>query len=105
PAPLAIDAKRRWMLLADIGEPLGSNPDTGLWVQAVQALAQMQTESAKQISAMWRIGCVDRRLQRLAIQIDAFVNDSNVAADLGLEQLEKFKALVPKLKETCRELA
>jgi hypothetical protein len=105
PAPIAIDAKRRWMLLGDIGEPLGSNPDTALWVQTVQALARMQTESAKQIGVMWRIGCVDRRLQRLAIQIDPFANDSAVAEDLGAEQLEKFKALVPRLKEMCRDLA
>ena len=62
PAPLAIDEKRAWMLLPDLGPPLAGEPDIAVWVNALRGHARLQRSYVDQTDRLLGFSCVDRRL-------------------------------------------
>jgi phosphotransferase family enzyme len=99
PAPLAIDEKRAWMLLPDLGTPLADSADASLWIDALRAHARLQRSYADQPERLLEFSCVDRRLAVLEAELDRLLGPSP-AAEL-LEPAER--ALLPRHAEQLRE--
>ncbi|MEV0797780.1 aminoglycoside phosphotransferase family protein [Kribbella sp. NPDC050281] len=99
PAPLAVDEKRAWMLLPDLGPPLADFPDVSLWIDALRGHARLQRSYADQPDRLLEFSCVDRRLAVLQAEIDRVLGPTP-ATDL-LEPAER--ALLPRRAEQLRE--
>ncbi|TCC60586.1 aminoglycoside phosphotransferase family protein [Kribbella pittospori] len=99
PAPLAVDEKRAWMLLPDLGTPLRDSPDISLWIDALRGHARLQRSYADQPDRLLEFSCVDRRLAVLEAEIDRVLGP-NPATEL-LAPAER--ALLPKRAEQLRE--
>ncbi len=99
PAPLAIDEKRAWMLLPDLGRPLGDESDIAVWIDALQGHARLQRSYADQTDRLFEFTCVDRRLAVLDAELDRLLGP-NPATD-RLEPAER--ALLPRRAEQLRE--
>ncbi|MFB6724159.1 phosphotransferase family protein [Kribbella sp. NPDC056345] len=74
PRPLAIDEKRVWMLLPDLGPVLAGQSDIGLWIEAVQSHARLQRSYAGRADHLLGISCVDRRLAVLDAALDQLLD-------------------------------
>jgi hypothetical protein len=99
PAPLAIDEKRAWMLLPDLGPPLAGEADIAVWIEALRGHARLQRSYVDQADRLFEFSCVDRRLAVLAAELDRLLGP-NPATD-RLEPAER--ALLPRRAEQLRE--
>jgi hypothetical protein len=99
PAPLAIDEKRAWMLLPDLGTPLADEPDVPVWIDAVRSHARLQRSYADQPDRLLEFSAVDRRLAVLDAEVDRLFGP-NAATD-RLDSTER--ALLPHRAEQLRE--
>ena len=99
PAPLAIDEKRAWMLLPDLGRPLADEADIAVWIDALRGHARLQRSYVDQIDRLLEFSCVDRRLDVLAAELDRLLGP-NPATDL-LEPAER--ARLPRRAEQLHE--
>src|SRR5262249_15353936 len=52
-----------------------------------------------------RIGCVDRRLERLAGQLNGLLTDTAALTGLSAHECERLPSLVPHLQRLCTRLA
>ena len=98
PAPLAIDEKRAWMLLPDLGSPLADEPDIAVWTEALRGHARLQRWYANEPERLLEFGCVDRRLAVLEAELDRLLGP-NPATD-RLEPAER--AQLPRRAEQLR---
>lgn len=105
PAPLSMDLGRRWMLLADFGPPVDDGPSLEARIEMLRLFAQIQIAAAAHLPDLTAMGCFDRRLDKLAVQVDALLNDAGALAGLTEAELEQFKSATPRLKAMCAELA
>jgi hypothetical protein len=106
PAPLSVDAERRWMLLADFGEPIGWGAPVDVQEEMLLCYGAMQRDAAQRAGALLAMGCLDRRLDRLAGQVDPLLADTaNLAVQLDPSEIARLRALGPRLKASCAELA
>jgi hypothetical protein len=105
PAPLCWDGPRRWMLLPDIGTVLGNNNTLEARTTMLHLFGTMQRDSASRVEELFAIGCVDRRPERLAVQLDALLQDADALAGLNEAEMARFQALGPRLQTTCARLA
>ncbi|MBA3533986.1 MAG: aminoglycoside phosphotransferase family protein, partial [Ardenticatenales bacterium] len=103
PRPLSVDAARGWMLLADFGEPLRGNATVEIREALFQRFGELQRHAAEQVKALLGMGCLDRRLERLATQIDPLLDDAPMMALLKTEEVAQLRALAPRLKALCAE--
>jgi hypothetical protein len=105
PTPLAVDAARRWMILADFGGDLLSNAPLAAWEATVDAYAALQRDSMGQVAALLAAGCLDRRLDRLAAAVPALLDGVRAYSGLDAGELAGLAALLPRLGSACAELA
>ncbi len=105
PAPLTIERDRRWMLLHDFGPKLRGSPDVSRWQEALRLFGEIQRAWAGRTDSLLAMGCVDRRLHRLALQIDPLFDDAGALASLDAPDLTQVRALAPRLAAMCAELA
>ena len=105
PQPLCIERQRRWMLLADWGESIGWEAPEAVREAMYRTLARLQVASSTQVDQLLAVGCVDRRLDVLAAQIDPLLDDHRALALLGEAEQAQLRALAPRLKAMCAELA
>ena len=99
PEPLAIDEKRAWMLLPDLGPPLAGEADIAVWIDALRGHARLQRSYADQSDRLLEFSCVDRRLAVLDAELHRLFGP-NPATD-RLEPAER--ALLPRRAEQLRE--
>ena len=99
PEPLAIDEKRAWMLLPDLGPPLAGEADIAVWIDALRGHARLQRSYVDQSDRLFEFSCVDRRLALLEAELDRLLGP-NPATD-RLEPAER--ALLPRRAEQLRE--
>jgi len=105
PAPLCIDEQRRWMLLADFGAAIGWHASVEE-EEMLRLYGKLQRDAAARVDDLLTMGCLDRRLDRLAAQVDPLLEDTAlVAAHLDAVEVERLRALAPRLKAICAELA
>jgi len=105
PAPLCIDRERRWMLLADFGSELGWGAPVEVREEVLGVFGRLQIESAQRVDELLAMGCMDRRLNVLANQIDPLLNDADVLSGLPEAEMAQLRALAPRLKAMCATLA
>jgi hypothetical protein len=104
PPPIAVDVERRWMLMGDFGSEFGDAP-LERWEEAVRRFARLQIQSASMIDDLLSIGCLDRRLDVLAAQIDPLLSDESVLTELNADEIARVRSDAPRLKAMCGELA
>jgi hypothetical protein len=104
-APLAIDAERRWMLLPDFGQVIGRNGPLADRLTMLSLLGDIQRDSASVLDDLLAVPCHDRRLDRLADHVEALAADSEALAGLNDAERDLFRALQPRLRHMCGELA
>ncbi|BCL36394.1 aminoglycoside phosphotransferase family protein [Nostoc sp. MS1] len=105
PNVLSIDNQRHWMLLADFGQPVGRNAPIKVQKDIYRVFAQVQIKSVQYIDKLLSVGCLDRRLDWLATQIDVLFNDEIALSQLQAEEIKQLKNLAPHLKKLCCQLA
>lgn len=105
PAPVAIEPARRWMLIQDFGAELRDMPSLDKWETAVLRFGRLQTQAVAMVEDLLAVGCLDRRLDVLARQIDPLVEDEQTVALLSADEMAQLRALVPRLKAMCSQLA
>ncbi len=106
PAPLSIDEPRRWMLLADFGPAVGWDAPVEALEEMLVSFAKLQRDAATRADDLAAMGCLDRSLDRLAAQIDPLLSDPEMlAAQANTDEMARLRALGPRLKAMCAELA
>lgn len=105
PAPLSIDAARRWMLLGDFGPALGKDGTAETRIAMLRQFARMQQQASDQLDSLKEIGCLDRRLHELRYQIDGLLADPALARDLAEGEMAQFQEDAASLKAACDDLA
>jgi hypothetical protein len=105
PAPIAIHPDQRWMLMEDFGPALRSSASLSKWEDAIQRFGRLQVQAAAQIDELLAIGCLDRRLEVLASQIDPLLADDAALSPMTTDEISQIRSLGPRLKAMCRELA
>ncbi len=103
--PLARAPAQRWMLLHDLGAPLGATPEADVWVQWLCQFAALQQQSAAHVRELLGLGCLDRRLPRLAGQIEPLLADPTALAGLEPQERDYLRTRGPHLVEMCAQLA
>jgi hypothetical protein len=71
PTPLAVNAARRWMLLRDLGAPIGRSASLAERVSVFQKMAYLQIDSTERINSLLNIGCIDRRIPWLQAHLSS----------------------------------
>lgn len=105
PTPLCVDADRNWMLLADFGAEVGWKAPLEVRSEALAAFARLQIASVQQFDTLKAIGCSDRRLDKLAAQVDPLLNDPAMLAYVNAAEGARLRAVAPQLKALCHQLA
>lgn len=105
PAPLAIDRARRWMLTEDFGRPIGWDAPLATREALLRAFGELQIAAAESAEGLLALGCVDRRLDRLAAGIDPLLADPVALNRLDEDEVARLRRLAPRLRAMCGELA
>ncbi|MHC5778751.1 phosphotransferase [Nostoc sp.] len=104
PNVLSVDTQRHWMLLADFGEPIDRNTPIKLQKDIYRLLAQIQIKSVQHIDNLLSVGCLDRRLNWLATQIDVLFNDEIALSRLQADEIKQLQTFAPYLENLCSQL-
>lgn len=104
PMPLAVDAGRGWMLLADFGQPLRQQATFEQQVQIYQTMARLQVDSAGQIETLLRIGCIYRPIPWLQTRLEGLLADDFSLSPLRQEERDALVRGLPRLRARLDEL-
>ena len=105
PAPLAVDAERRWMLLPDLGKPLGWEAPRAIRLEVWGAYGAWQVEAAQRTDDLLALGCLDRRLPVLADQLEPLADFYAGCANVAAEDKARLRAALPRLRALCETAA
>jgi Phosphotransferase enzyme family len=114
PAPVAVDAGRRWLALADFGAELAWDIPDAAREDVLRTFARLQIEAASQVDRLLEAGCLDCRLPWLADQAERWLPaieetgrlpGIDAATWLSKDELAGLRAAVPHLTAICAELA
>jgi hypothetical protein len=115
PAPLAVDAERGWMLMADAGarlrELVEHEGDARRWLEALPLYAGMQLSLGDDVAELLAIGVPDMRLAVLPKRYEALLDelaavdgDGRVGSDVR-EEMRRLRDAIPLVEAKCAELA
>ncbi|MBI3976365.1 MAG: phosphotransferase [Armatimonadetes bacterium] len=111
PEVLAVDEQRSWMLMRDVGGTrLAAVPEIGPWEDALRVLAWMQLGCVERTDELLASGFADRRLERLATQVDpllayAVSTPTSWRDALTTAERDALSRMAPRLKDLCAGLA
>jgi hypothetical protein len=105
PAPLILDPQRRWMLLADFGQPIGRDGTLAAHQEMLRSFGAIQCDSAVAVDELLALGCHDRRLEQLETQAAALAADEAALRGLTEGEITQFRAELPRLQAMCATLA
>ena len=114
PAPVAVDAERRWMALPDFGAELGWDAPVEVREDVLRTFARLQVRAAPQVDRLLGAGCLDRRLAWLSAQAEGWlpaVQETgrlagiDAATWLSGGEVAELAAAGPRLAAMCGELA
>ena len=105
PAPLVVEPELGWMLLPRFDELFGWDSPHSARAEMLQRFARLQREASGIVSELLADGCLDRRLEVLASQIDPLLADPAATARLTTDEKAELRRLAPRLKQVCRRLA
>jgi hypothetical protein len=92
------------MLMKDFGEPLGWGAPVEQRKDVISQFAGLQQRSAKDISTLLKIGCLDRRLETLSGGFDKLLNSPEVNEALMENEIEELAGIGPWLSRLGRRL-
>ncbi len=109
PQLVAYDLEQRWMLMRDFGGEAFTDFSSGRYERVVQAYARMQLGYASSPETWLRLGCPDRRLERLPSLLTdviaaAHTGDVRLTAGLTPRQLAKLPSVLPAFREKLQQL-
>jgi Phosphotransferase enzyme family len=106
PAPLAIEPEHGWLLLPAFME-LFATRETPLETrrEAFRRFAELQRASVELVPELLADGCLDRRLEVLASQLEPLVDDPEAVRQLTPKEVRELRRLLPAFEESCRRLA
>ncbi len=105
PTQVAIDRERSFMLLKDVGQDLRNNSDPRVWETILRVYGEMQIAAVKDVDSLLAAQCLDRRLDKLATQIDRLLSDCEVNFDLDKTEIARLYDRAASLKAMCNTLA
>ncbi|MER7247805.1 aminoglycoside phosphotransferase family protein [Kribbella sp. NPDC000426] len=105
PAPIAIDEKRAWMLLPDLGTPLADETAVEVWIDAVRRHARLQRGYADRPERLLEFTCVDRRLAVLDAELDRLLGPNAMTDQLEPEERSLLPDRAKQLHEAINELS
>ncbi len=113
PVIVAVDSTRSWMLMENVGTLLrqsGQTRDLSAWKTMLALFACMQIDSATHRDELLKLGCPDRRLDRLPALFNILLADRPallVGQEGGLseEEYEQLRGIEPEIAKLCAELA
>lgn len=107
PAPLAVATypDQGWMLLPNFGGAVMWKPTLEQKEDVLRLLARMQIRSIPRTADLFAVGCLDRRLDKLAAQVAEMSRDDIALAGLTPQEREKLTTLLPSIEATCRHLS
>jgi aminoglycoside phosphotransferase (APT) family kinase protein len=107
PMPLAIAEHEEdsWMLMRDFGGHELNDATVPQWLEMLDFLGRIQREAVGSVDELLALRCADRRLDKLAAQVEPLIDYA--ASMRGLEEatIVKLRALAPTFKAMCEELA
>ena len=102
PLVLAHDEERRWLLLADAGEPLGLGCGAEPWVSVLPGYAELQRDETAHAAEHLRLAVPDRR----TVSFPALYEDMlGHELPIGGADAARLRAFAPRFAELCVELA
>jgi hypothetical protein len=104
PMPLCIEPAHDWMLLTDFGEEVGWEAPIETREEVLCTFGRLQIATAPRVDELLALGCGDRRLPRLAAQIEPLLSDPEMMAYIEKERQEQLWAAAPRLRAICAEL-
>jgi fructosamine-3-kinase len=104
PLPVAVDAARGWMLLADFGVPLRRQATLEQQVQMYQTMARLQVVSIRQIGALLQAGCIYRPIPWLQAHLEELLADEYSLSPLRQEERNALIHGLPRLRMWLDEL-
>ena len=113
PAPLAIDAERGWMLMADAGarlrELVEHDGDLTRWLDVLPRYAGMQLDIADDVGELLALGVPDMRLAVLPKRYEALLDELAAVGGDGRDgrarEIRRLRDAVPRVAANCAELA
>ncbi|MBB6571499.1 aminoglycoside phosphotransferase family protein [Kribbella sandramycini] len=105
PRPLAVDEKRVWMLLPDLGSPLAAQTDIEVWTEALRSHAQLQRSFVGRTDELFESSCVDRRLSVLESALDRLPLATEWTEDLTPQERDRLPERAAQLRAAISELA
>lgn len=112
PKPLAVHPTEPWMLLADGGAKLReaySGPELlEAWARILPRYAELQRRFLGHDDDLLATGLPDRRLDRLAAQLEPMLDDdlfAGVTSVMSGAERETLRRLLPTVAARCRDLA
>jgi thiamine kinase-like enzyme len=91
--------------MRDFGKDLNTTPTFDQWNKVLARYAQLQVQTVDSIDELLAVGCLDRRLNILSSQIDSLTQADEALVPLNPDEIAQFRALAPRLKNMCSELA
>jgi hypothetical protein len=105
PMPLSLDSQRRWMLLPDVGQPLGHASPLAARQELLRRFGAIQRDCATVVDELLELGCHDRRLERLSAQAATLTADAAALDGLTDAERAQFREMLPRLQAMCDALA
>lgn len=111
PAPLAVDARRGWLLMSDYGDDmLHECPNIARWEDALRMFAQAQVEQVERVDGWLSLNIPDRRLGRMVEMVDPLIAScermlSGGTTGLSESEINSLRSLSMPLKLMCARLA
>ncbi|MCI0398041.1 MAG: aminoglycoside phosphotransferase family protein [Chloroflexi bacterium] len=104
PQPLAVDRERNWMLLPDFGRPLREQGRAETVEEMLCRFGRLQIASAVHVEELLALGCLDRRLEWLASQVEPLLAHPETRTVLDEAEMVRLAALAPRLQEMIGQL-
>lgn len=103
PRVLAFDARRRWLLTADAGQPIEWSDDAlPRWLQLLPRYAELQIAEAAHAAGHLAHGVPDLGLERLDERFEELLESH---LPIEPEELRALHALAPRFAAACSQLA
>ncbi len=93
------------MLMPDFKGQVLETITVGQLSEALRNLARMQIDSIPRVDELLSAGCPDRRLERLAGEIETLLSDPVVLEGLLPQEIDLLQGLAPRFEVMCEQLA
>jgi hypothetical protein len=104
PAPLAINTPKNWMLLEDLGQPIGREASLEMKTDLFKAMAHIHIDSMSRIDHLTDMGCIDRRIPWLRSHLESLMADEVTLTMLTQAEREDLRSALPRLDSLLAEL-